>query len=510
MTWAVQTSQATSSGEGQAKTPSLKVRASVVARLERGLYNRQMTKPTLPISRRSFLAAGAVTAAAATLPASAAALKTRASTPALARAARAKNLIFMVSDGMSTGTLTLADLMTRELHGRRSHWWNMFSREGVRRSMVETGSADSMVTDSAAASTAWGIGERVNNGAIGFTADQRMPEPLLHQAKRAGKATGLVTTATISHATPAGWACNVPTGRGDEPAIANQMLTRGYDVLLGGGRRVWTDEALNAGTGYTRVFTRDELLSQAAGRDGRLVGVFNDGQMSYELDRTDTEPHIAEMTRVAIERLSRHADGFVMQIEGGRIDHAAHINDAGALLRDQMAFDDALGVVLAFAENRDDTLVIVTTDHGNANPGLTEYTRTGRTNFLRLAEWKHSFEWMNRQLAGTERSPADHRRIIAEATTVELSDDELATVMRWRSGESVIPFRSLNKDHGPLGSVLANHNSVSFISGNHTADHVEQTAIGPGSEMLPPTMHLADVYPIVVRALDLPPALQSV
>lgn len=461
-----------------------------------------------PISRRSFLAAGAATAAAISLPTSAAQSVARGN--AAARAGRAKNLIFLVSDGMSTGTLTLADLMIQELHGRRSHWWNMFAREGVRRSMVETGSANSMVTDSAAASTTWGIGEKVNNGAIGFTPDRRMPEPLLHQAKRAGKATGLVTTATLSHATPAGWACNVPTGRGDERSISQQMMSRNYDVLMGGGRRFFTDETLSGGTGFKKVFSRDELLAASADGGDRLVGIFSEGQMSYELDRTEAEPHIAEMTRVALERLSRHPDGFVMQVEGGRIDHAAHINDAGAMIHDQMAFDEALGVALAFAENRDDTLVITTTDHGNANPGLTEYTRTGRANFLRLAEWKHSFEWMNRQLAGTERTPADHRRIIAEATTVELDEDELATVMRWRSGEKVIPFRGLDKDHGPLGSVLANHNSVSFISGNHTADHVEQTAIGPGAELLPPMMHLADVKAVLERALDLPPALASV
>jgi alkaline phosphatase len=174
-----------------------------------------------------------------------------------------------------------------------------------------------------------------------------------------------------------------------------------------------------------------------------------------------------------------------------------------------VAFDDALGVALSFAENRDDTLVIATTDHGNANPGLTEYGRTGRSNFLRLAEWKHSFEWMNRTIAPTERTPADHRRVIAEATTVELDDDELAIVMRWRSGEDVIPFRGLDKDHGPLGSVMANHTGVSFISGNHTADHIEQTAFGPGAGLMPPMMHLADVHPVLVRALNLPPALPS-
>ncbi len=462
--------------------------------------------PKLPrVTRRSFLAAGAATAAALSLPKTA---KAR-GVPTLRNPAHARNLIFLVSDGMSTGTLALADMMTQELHGRPSHWYSMFALEGARRSAVQTASANSMVTDSASASTAWGIGQRVNNGAIGFTPDQKMPEPILHQAKRAGKATGLVTTATLSHATPAGWSCNIPTGRGDETNIARQMMERNYDLLLGGGRRFYTDEAIALGSDYTKVFNREALLALPDDHPGRLIGVFNRSHMSYELDRAEDEPHIAEMARVAIERLARHPDGFVLQIEGGRVDHAAHANDAGSLVHEQMAFDKALGVALDFAAGRDDTLVITTTDHANANPGLTEYTRTGRRGFLRLAEWKHSFEWINRALAETQKTPEDHRRIIAEATTVELNDDELATVMRWRAGEPVIPFRGLNKDHGPLGSVLANHNSVAFISGNHTADHVEQTAYGPGASTIPALLHLSDMNREITRLLDLPPALPS-
>lgn len=464
-----------------------------------------MPPKTPAVSRRSFLAAGAASAAAISVPASAGSKR-----PEIRRDRKPLNLIFLVSDGMSTGTLTIADLMIRELHGRHSHWCELFTRDGVRRSLIETASANSMVTDSAAASTAWGIGERVNSGAIGYTPDERMPEPILHRAKRAGKATGLVTTTTLSHATPAGWACNVSTGRGDESGIARNMMPRNYDVLLGGGRRFYTDEVLALGTDYTKVFTRESLLNLGNNRNDRLVGVFNHGHLSYTLDRTPEEPTLAEMTRAAIQRLARHADGFVLQVEGGRVDHAAHANDAGALIHDQMAFDDALGVAVEFAQARDDTLVIATTDHANANPGLTQYLRTGRRNFLRLAEWKHSFEWMNRRLADTERTPEDHRRAIAEATTIELNDDELATVMRWRSGEPVIPFQGLNRDHGPLGSVLANHNGISFISGNHTADHIEQTAYGPGAELMPPVCHLADIGPALAEALDLPPALASI
>jgi alkaline phosphatase len=460
---------------------------------------RPTVVPASSVSRRSFLAAGAASAAALSLPARAGAR--------VRREGPVRNLIFLVSDGMSTGTLTLADLMIRELEGRPSHWCGLFERDGVRRSMVRTGSANSMVTDSAAASTAWGIGEIVKNGAIGTTPDMRMPEPLLHRAKRAGKATGLVTTATLSHATPAGWACNVPTGRADEPSIARQMIERDYDLMLGGGRRFFTDETIGLRSRSLNVFSREELLGAPLDISRPLLGVFSDSHMSYELDRTESEPRLDEMARAAIERLSLHPGGFVLQIEGGRIDHAAHANDAGSLVHEQMAFDEALGVAIAFAEQRDDTLVVATTDHANANPGLTEYLSAGRTNFLRIAEWRHSFEWMTDQLRQTDQSPESVRAIIAKATSIVLDADEMDTVMRWRLGERVIPFRGQDKSYGPLGSVLANHNGVSFISGNHTADYVELTAFGPGAESVPPLQHLSDMHHVMVRLLDLPPAL---
>lgn len=478
----------------------------------------QPTDPTTPkptpkpapgaartFTRRTFLGTGVATAAALSLPATA----RPARQPEIIRPRRAHNLIFLVADGMSTGTLTLADMLLQHTQDRRSRWWQLLAQPGARRSMIDTASANSLVTDSAAAATAWGIGERVFNGAIGTATDGRRPEPILHRAKRAGKATGLVTTCTISHATPAGWACNIEKGRSDEPAIAAQMIERGYDILLGGGRKYFTDQVIAANPGYTPVFTRQQLLAANTPPDSRLVGVFARTQMDFEVERTD-QPSLAEMATAAIERLSAHPQGFVMQIEGGRVDHAAHANDAGALVHDQIAFDQALGVALDFAQSRDDTLVVTTTDHANANPGLTEYGATGYKRFLSLADRAHSFEWINAQFEPGVSTADDYRRIILEATGVELANEELATVTRWREGEPVIPFRSADKSYGPLGSVLANHCAVAFISGNHTADFVEQTAIGPGAERMPPMMRINETNAVLADALDLPPALKSI
>jgi len=459
------------------------------------------------LGRRRFLAIGAGSAAAIGVGARPA----RARRPDAPRIA--SNVIFMVSDGMTFGTLQLADQYRRMRDGVESHWVRLMNEPGARRSLMDTSSVDSIVTDSAASSTAWAIGERVNNRMIGLTPDGRTPTPIWIHARQQGKATGLVTTTRLTHATPAGFFANVFTSRDDESAIAQQLLDRPVDLMLGGGGK-FIDPVLAGGTDPLFVVRNKWELDQVPTGDPRarrLLGVFNPDHMSYELDRPETEPSIADMTRAALSHLSKCADGFALQVEGGRVDHAAHANDAGGLVRDQIAFDDAIGVALEFARNRDDTLVIVTTDHGTANPGLTDYGAAGLRGFERVLGVKRSFQWMLRRVMSEARSEAGMnmdlvREIVQEGTGIALNWDESDTLRRWFSREPVDPFLLANKDSGPLGSVLANHFAVAFLSPNHTSDFVEVTAFGPGSERLAQHITIERLHPLVVEALDLAPA----
>src|SRR4029434_4694557 len=116
-------------------------------------------------------------------------------------------------------------------------------------------------------------------------------------------------------------------------------------------------------------------LNQPAA-DARVLGLFWSDHLPYTIDRNrepamqSRVPTLAEMTSSALQNLSHSPDGFLLQVEGGRVDHAAHDNDAASMLHDQLAFDDAIGVALEFAKEHGDTLVIITTDHGTGNPGL--------------------------------------------------------------------------------------------------------------------------------------------
>ena len=123
---------------------------------------------------------------------------------------KAKNIIFMVSDGMSHGTLNMADLLLQRKEGRSSHWLKLYREQKAHRAYMDTASADSMITDSAAGSSSWGGGVRVNNGALNMGADGTSYKPILQKFKEKGKAVGCVTTVPITHATPAGFLCKHP------------------------------------------------------------------------------------------------------------------------------------------------------------------------------------------------------------------------------------------------------------------------------------------------------------
>jgi alkaline phosphatase len=130
----------------------------------------------------------------------------------------------MVSDGMSTGTLNMADMFLQRKEGRRSHWLKLYDEQKITRALMDTASASSMVTDSAAGSSSWGGGVRVPNGSLNVNADGSFNKPILQKFKAAGKSVGCVTTVPITHATPAGFCVN-NNKRGDMDEIAEQYLS---------------------------------------------------------------------------------------------------------------------------------------------------------------------------------------------------------------------------------------------------------------------------------------------
>ena len=435
-----------------------------------------------------------------------------------------KNIIFMVADGMSIGVPTLAEAFSRLTRRRGTTWHRLAGEDRTVHGLVDMAALDSLVPDSAAASCMWATGVPIRNGMINMHEDGRTLTPIGPLAKGTGRGLGLVTTTRVTHATPAGFAAQVPS-RGLENTIAEQYAGE-VDILLGGGRRHFVNRrgvdatdltALYWQHGYVFAGTRDELRNLRS--PDRIVGLFDESHLPYTIDQVSDPalvreiPTLAEMTEVALRSLERRRDGFLLQVEGGRVDHAAHANDAAALMHDQIAFDDAMDVVMKFVERHPETLVIMTTDHGNANPGLNgmgSRYRASTESFARLAGVKASFggiyDRINHAMeqAGEELDTGAMRRVVRSATGIELNDSEADQFRRAFYDE---PYEEANDQHtnlhGLLGQLLGNHTGIQFTGVTHTADWVLSMAVGPGAEHFRGMMTATGIYDRMTDLMDI-------
>jgi alkaline phosphatase len=316
-----------------------------------------------------------------------------------AEGAPPKNLIFFLGDGMGPATITATRIYRRGESGR------LAMERLERTARIKTYSNDAQTTDSAPSMSAYMTGVKPNNEVVSMSADtladrnncrpgNGRPAPSLFElAKAAGKAIGAVTTTEATHATPAATYAHIchrdlgydiaaqaaPGGAGYNAALGD-----GLNVLLGGGLHHFTprDPTRNPtgrpdgrdlvaemrSRGYVFVRTPAELsaLPTQSPAATHVLGLFaQSGHLAYELDRNPAaEPSLAEMTTAAIDVLRRVGGerGYVLMVEGGRIDHALHDTNAKRALIETAAFDDAIAAALPRVDLAD-TLVVVTADH---------------------------------------------------------------------------------------------------------------------------------------------------
>lgn len=258
-----------------------------------------------------------------------------------------------------------------------------------------------------------------------------------------------------------------------------------------------------AANGYMVIKDRDTMLKLNTNKP--VLGVFADDGLPYTLDRNhdqslqDTVPTIAEMTKSALSILSTNKNGFALQLEGGKVDWAAHGNDIGGLIYDQAAFDEAVGAVLEFAEKDGNTLVIITTDHGNANPGLF-YDDAANKNFDNIQNFKHTNEWVLKQI---HKDYTANRVIdlIADAQHIAITTDEANSLLKYYN--SVAENGLYNAENLPLrklADIQQKYTSVGWGSMEHSADYVEVAAFGAGSELLKPFVKNTDLHTLMLTA----------
>ncbi|KAI9220550.1 alkaline-phosphatase-like protein [Blastocladiella britannica] len=318
-----------------------------------------------------------------------------------------KNFIFMVSDGFGTASETIAreyflfQQYGKDLNKAFLDTDSILPLDSLLVGSSRTKSSDSWVTDSASAATAMASGFKTYNEAIGVDANKVPGSTVLEAAKYKGYTTGLVATSRVTHATPASWSAHV-VQRDDEDVIAAQqigdnVLGRQVDLMIGGGRGFFLPKSLGSKVssrpderdltkeavekyGFKKVvLDRDALLAlKEDSANLPLLGLFTKSHMSYEIDRDATkEPSLAEMAHAALSMLAEkssdcHSPGFFVMIEGSRIDHASHSNDAAAHIRDILAYQDAVSVVKDFVKQNPNTAAISVSDHecGGVTAGL--------------------------------------------------------------------------------------------------------------------------------------------
>ncbi len=275
-------------------------------------------------------------------------------------AGQAKNVIIMIGDGMGLNQIYAARV---KVNGPQQP----LALESLPHRGLVTTCSLSGTTDSAAAGTALATGHKAVNGDISLSPQGEKWQTVLELAEKLGKRTGLVTTATITDATPAVFGAHVPA-RADQSGVAQDYLTETKpNVLLGGGRRRFSGAQMKTALadGYAIVADLPGLEKLDPDRTERTLGLFAVNNMTYETDFQpgSTEPHLHEMAAFALKELEQDPKGFFLMIEGGQIDHACHEGNLDKSIAETLEFNRTVQMVLDWIGNRTDTLLLITADH---------------------------------------------------------------------------------------------------------------------------------------------------
>ncbi|WP_242289352.1 alkaline phosphatase [Bacillus cereus group sp. BfR-BA-01319] len=398
-----------------------------------------------------------------------------------------KNVIIMVMDGTSSSATTLA----------RLYKGKPLALDEMVTGGVRTYSAESAITDSAPAATALATGNKSNSGYVGILPsivsspglkpieeeDKLRPVAnVLEGAKRTGRATGIVATAEIQHATPAGFSAH-HINRKRFDVIADQQVYQNIDVVLGGGKVALLPIKRKDGEdlvkviqdkGYDFVETKDALLNS---KSKKIWGSFSHNALAFDMDREATNPEqptLSQMTEKAIQTLSKDKDGFFLFVEGSKPDWAAHVNDPIGMISDVLAFDNAVAEALEFAKKDGNTMLIAVTDHGNSGISIGNVNTTKGYNITPVSAYIGPLKKSKMTLEGaTNKLKSDLSNVEDVAKLYGLDNltyDEKERVKAAKKKSDVGPI---------LTTLLANRANIGFTTGGHTGEDVFLYSYGP-------------------------------
>ena len=420
---------------------------------------------------------------------------------------KAKNVIMMIADGMSTEGITLA----RQVKG------GSLAIDEISVGSVITSWANGPITDSAPGGTVYAAGEKTNNKYIGTSVNDTPMASILEGAESVGKATGIIATSEITHATPGDFTAHT-NNRKYYNQILQQQINQDMEVVLGGGfnkpsgfsSEVEADEFTSyyeeqvnniKEEGFDFITTKDELTSY---NGDKLWGSFADADLKYDFDRQsdndNVQPSLAEMTDKAIEVLNKDEDGFFLMVEGSKVDWAAHANNTVGIVSDILAFDEAVKKAVEFAKEDGNTVVVVTTDHGNSgitigssyyNDNIGSYDKATYANTTDLLKNATITEERFNQIA-SGKSDAEIKELSLKYYGIDLTDEELA-IVKGEQGEG----RKVG-----IREVIARRVGIGYTTGGHTGEQIYLGVYSPSDvELLEGVVDNTEVNKYMQRVL---------
>lgn len=455
---------------------------------------------------------------------------------------KAKNIIFMIADGLSVAHRTGARIMSKGMsEGKANGRLAMDDIPPV--AFIGTSSTHSIATDSANTASAYMTGHKSRVNALGVYAD-RTPESLddpkvetiAEALRRTGKkSVGIVTTAEIEDATPAALVSHTRK-RADKAEIVGMMFDVKPDVLLGGGSayflgkdvpgskrkddKDYIAEFKNAG--YALATDKAELAASAGANQERLLGLFHTGNMDVTLDRQflkkgtvdkfPNQPGLVEMTEVALDRLSKNPEGFFLMVEAASVDKMSHPLDWDRALVETIEFDKAVAVARNFAEKNPDTMIVVTGDHthGVAIIGTVDDDKPGEKMREKVGTYDNAGfpNYEDKDGDGYPDRIDVSRRLFLAANN---GPDHYETFRPKMDGPFVPAIQNEAKEY-VANEAYKDVPGAVFVEGNipkdedtgvHAVDDIVLQAAGPGSEGFRGYMEQSDVYRVLADAFAL-------
>ncbi len=409
-----------------------------------------------------------------------------------------KNVIVMIPDGTSIGVVSAA------------RWYQIYNKLGGDKlhidpyfcGTVATYSSNAPIGDSAPTTSCYmtGIPQRTKNISIYPKADPvndlypidpamayQPLATLLEAAKiTQNKAAGMVFTCVFPHATPADCSSHY-YARDKYEYLAPQIAYNNLDVVFGGGGKLITDD-MKAHFKRTGTLLLDKDLNAFRKYNGnnKVWSIFADDALPYEFDRdTANIPSLGEMTRKAISLLSKNENGFFLMVEGSQVDWAAHANDVVGCITEFLAFDKAVEVAMEFARKNGETAVVIMPDHGNSGFTIGKRecksydTITLNEFFGTISTFKNTGKGIAEKLMKTP--VGEIRESFKEQTGIELTDEELATIVKNQS-KTESDYMNVANSSNVISSTIKIINSRScfgFTTGGHTGEEVFLAAYHP-------------------------------